>query len=82
MAGVNGLQVFHFNGSSPITLHTGLLTSKDIEQANWDNQNHLYAVSQNSGRLYVFTVTPTSVTQASGSPYAISKAQQLAVRPR
>ncbi|MCU1314557.1 MAG: hypothetical protein JWM54_2314, partial [Acidobacteriaceae bacterium] len=33
VAGTNGLQVFHFNGSAAITPYTGLLTSMDIEQA-------------------------------------------------
>ena len=82
VAGTNGLQIFHFNGSAPITPYTGLLTNLDIEQAYWDNQNHLYAVSQNGGRLFVFTVTPTSVGHANGSPYVISRPHQLIVQPK
>jgi 6-phosphogluconolactonase (cycloisomerase 2 family) len=82
VAGTNGLQIFHFNGSTPLTAYTGLLTSMDIEQAYWDNQNHLYAVSQNGGRLFVFTVTPTSASQASGSPYVISHPRQMIVQPK
>jgi outer membrane protein assembly factor BamB len=82
VAGTNGLQIFHFNGSAPLTAYTGLLTSMDIDQAFWDNQNHLYAVSQNGGRLFVFTVTPTSASQASGSPYVINHPRQMIVQPK
>lgn len=82
VAGTNGLQIYHFNGSAPLTAYTGLLTSLDIEQAYWDNQNHLYAVSQNGGRLFVFTVTPTSVSQASGSPHVITHPRQMIVQPK
>ena len=82
VAGTKGLQIFHFNGSAPITPYTGLLTSMDVEQVYWDNQNHLYAVSQRGGRVFVFTVTPTSVSQASGSPYVIAFPHQIIVQPK
>ena len=72
VGGSNGLQVFHFNGGSPITHYTGLITSDEINQVSWDNDNHLYAVSHISGNLFVFTVTPTGHHQAPGSPYAIT----------
>ncbi len=60
--GGNGLEVFHFNGGSPITKYTGLLTSDKIVQVFWDNDNHLYALSASANKLFVFTVTPTSVS--------------------
>lgn len=81
VAGTSGLQVFHFNGSNPITPDTGLLTSDSIDHAFWDNDHHLYAISQTAGKLYVFTVTPSSATQAPGSPYTISHPQNIAVQP-
>jgi hypothetical protein len=65
----DGLQVFHFNGASPITHYSGKLTSNPIFFVQWDKANHLYAASWN--KLYVFTVTPTSISQAPGSPYAL-----------
>src|ERR1035441_6562125 len=71
VGGSKGLQVFHFNGASPLTHFTGLLTSEDIEQVGWDNSNHLYALSVTHGKLFVFTVTPSSVSQAPGSPYTV-----------
>ncbi len=69
VGGTAGLQIFHFNGSDPITHYTGLLTTDDVSQFFWDNDNHLYAISQTSGKLFVFTVTPTNVSQAPGSPH-------------
>jgi hypothetical protein len=82
VAGTAGLQVFHFNGASPITHDTGLLTKDQVDQVFWDNDNHLYAISQSAGKLFVFTVTPTSANQAAGSPYTISNPLDLAVQPR
>jgi hypothetical protein len=82
VAGTSGLQVFHFNGSNPLTPDTGLLTKDPIDHTFWDNDHHLYAISQNAGRLYVFTVTSSSAAQAPGSPYTISHPQNIAVQPK
>jgi len=82
MGGTAGLQVFHFNGNKPITHYTGLLTKDEIDQFFWDNNNHLYAISAKSGKLFVFTITPTSVSQAPGSPYTITNAQNIIVLPK
>lgn len=82
VGGTAGLQVFHFNGSSPITHDTGLLTKSQVDQFFWDNDNHLYAISRSAGKLFVFTVTPTSATQAAGSPYSIVSPQNIAVQPK
>lgn len=82
VGGTTGLQVFHFNGASPITTYTGLLTGKPIDQIFWDNANHLYAISRSAGKLFVFTVTPTTHSQAAGSPYSITGIQYLIVLPK
>jgi len=76
-----GLQVFHFNGANPITHYTGVLTTAPIDQVHWDNSSHLFAISKSAGKLFVFTVTPTSVSQAPGSPYSIDSPQRIAIRP-
>jgi hypothetical protein len=81
VAGTRGLQIFNFNGASPITKNTGLLTSDEINQVYWDNDNHLYALSESKGKLFVFTVTPTSHSEAAGSPYTITSPQNLIVLP-
>jgi hypothetical protein len=80
VGGTGGLQVFHFNEASPVTAYTGLLTTATITAAYWDNSNHLYAISP-SGKLFVFTVTTTSHSEASGSPHAISSPVALIVQP-
>jgi hypothetical protein len=79
--GPAGLQIFHFNGASPIIKYTGLLTTAPIDEVHWDNNNHLFAISKSLGKLYVFTVTPTSVSEATGSPYSIERPQRIVVRP-
>ena len=79
VAGLNGLPVFHFNGSKPLTHYTGLLTKDQVDQVYWDNDNHLYAISQPSGKLFVYTVTPSSVSQAPGSPHKITTPQNIVV---
>jgi hypothetical protein len=77
--GEKGLQVFHFNGGEPITNQAILVRDVDFEQAYWDDNDHLFAVSQNTGKLYVFTVTPAHAAPAPGSPYSIPGVQNLIV---
>lgn len=71
----NGIEIYNFNGASPLTLYKKLLTGTPIDDAAWDSSNHLYAISNATGKLYVFTVTSTSFTQDStvsiGSPYRL-----------
>ena len=80
VAGDTGLQIFHFNGAAPISHYTGLLVKDSIGLVYWDNANHLYAIGRN--KVYVFTVTPTSVSQATGSPYIVKNPVGLIVQPR
>jgi hypothetical protein len=82
VAGQGGLQVFHFNGANPPTAYTPLLTTDTITQMFWDNDNHLYAISQTASTLHVYTVTPTAYSEAAGSPHAISQPQYVAVQAR
>jgi hypothetical protein len=77
-----GLQVFHFNGANPITHYTGLIVKEPVDQMFWDNDNHLYAISHSAGMLHVFTITPTSVSEAPGSPYTIANPQNITVLPK
>ncbi len=82
VGGAAGLQIFHFNGSSPVTHDTGLLTKSAVDQLFWDNNYHLYAISRAAGKLFVFTLTSAGATQAPGSPYTISHPQNIAIQPR
>jgi hypothetical protein len=81
VAGMGGLQIFHFNGPDPITPYTGLIVKQEVDQLFWDNANHLYAISQAAGKLWVFTVTPTGYSLAPNSPYSINDPQNIAVQP-
>jgi hypothetical protein len=92
VGGVGGLQVFHFNGASPITAYSDLLTTDPIQHIAWDNENHLYATTVgassgvSAGKLYVFTVPDTTGSgqpqQAAGSPYSIAAPRDLAVEAK
>ena len=76
-----GLQVFHFNGAAPITKYSKVLTTGLISWIRWDKANHLYALGT-GGKLYVYTVTPTSIAAAPGSPYTVSGPAGLFVVPK
>ena len=75
LAGHPGLQLFHFNGAAPITTYSSvLLPAINVDQLGWDNNNHLYALSYASQKLYVYAVTPTTITAVAGSPYTVPTA--------
>lgn len=76
-----GLQVFHFNGANPITTDSGTLTTAPIDEIHWDSSNHLYALSNSTGKLYVYTVTAAGITPVQGSPYSIPSPNALVVVP-
>jgi hypothetical protein len=79
VAGSAGLQVFHFNGANPITSYTGLLSTSEMDELYWDNNNHLYAIGRNANKLAVFTITPTTHTWV--ATYTVNKPAGLAVQP-
>jgi hypothetical protein len=57
------------------------LAKDSIAQVFWDNDGHLYALSTTANKLFVFTVTPTSESEAPGSPYTITNPVAEAVLP-
>ena len=78
-SGGGGFQIFHFNGSSPITKESSILQSSVIFQGfAWDKNNHLFALG--GGQLFVYTVTSSSVTEAPGSPYSIPESGTVVVQ--
>jgi len=81
-AGNTGLQIFHFNGANPLTPLGKAITTAPINSIRWDSNNHLYATSESSNKLYVYTVTSTTITEAPGSPYSISSPSSLVVVPK
>ena len=82
IGGSTGLQVFHFNGASPLTAFTGLLTGDAIKQVWWDNADHLYAVGQGDSKLFVFQVTTAGAKAAPGSPHAVAGAAAVVALPK
>jgi hypothetical protein len=78
-SGAAGVVLFHFNGGEPLTKYKTILTNINIGQVTWDNDNHLYALG--SGKLWVYTVTPTSITEAPGSPYSVTNGSSMVVQP-
>jgi len=81
VCGTSGLQAFRFRGAGPITKYSGRLITKAVDAVYWDN-DHLYAISRMDGKLYVFTVNSTGVTQAPGSPHSIITPVSIIVLPR
>jgi 6-phosphogluconolactonase (cycloisomerase 2 family) len=82
VAGKQGLQIFHFNGENPITIDDKTpLTTDPVDQIFWDNRDHLYAISQSTGKLRVYTITPSSIQLAPGSPHPINSPEYLIVQP-
>lgn len=76
--GGQGFEVFHFNGSSQPTKFTGVLQAgSGFQQFAWDKSNHLYALTNNA--LYVYTISPSKITEAPGSPYSIPEASSVIV---
>ncbi len=76
-----GFQIFHFNGGEPITKFSGVLQPDNQDYFSgfgWDKTNHLFALDWGIG-LYVYTVTPTSIKQAPGSPYLIPDTESVIV---
>ncbi|WP_109487041.1 hypothetical protein [Occallatibacter savannae] len=76
----NGIEIYNFNGASPLTLFKKILTGTPIDDAAWDSSNHLYAISRSLNKIYVFTVTSTSVTQ--NSSYSITNPLNMIVVSR
>jgi hypothetical protein len=86
VGGPKGFQIFHFDGGNPITKYSAVLQPGVwFTKFGWDKHGHLYALggstafSSSGTKLYVYTVTPTSIKQAPGSPYTIPEASNVIV---
>jgi hypothetical protein len=72
----NGIQIFDFNGASPMTPKGALIPTDTPAQMRWDNSNHLFVLSY-SQKLYVFAATESGIAQAPDSPHSIAYAAFL-----
>jgi hypothetical protein len=84
VGGAKGLELFHFNGSSPVTKYKTVLAGVVVDAAYWDKAGHLYVVTGNlnnpgHGKLYVYNVTSSKVSEASGSPYTVPNGYSIVV---
>ena len=62
-----GVEIYNFNGASPMTLASSLPDSSvGFSKLAWDKNNHVYAIDESTGNLYVYTVTATSIKAAPG----------------
>jgi hypothetical protein len=69
VAGTAGLQVFKFNGAGlPTRLTALLLPGTQIDQVAWDKADHLYALSYETQKLYVFNVSAAHGAVQIGEP--------------
>lgn len=59
----NGVEIYNFNGASPLTLNTRLLNGTPIDQVAWDATHHLYAISRSESKLWVFEIGASSTAQ-------------------
>lgn len=76
----NDLQLFHFNGASPITSMTGQIPVKGLMIGQqWDTSGHFYGLDIYTGMLRVYTVGSSGLTEDPGSPVPISGASGLFV---
>ena len=73
-----GIQLFNFNGAAPATADGGVIATDPPQTMQWDTQNHLFVLSS-THKLYVFTVSGSTLVQAPGSPYRIPNAGYFVV---
>ena len=66
--------------ANPITKFSATITTVPIDTMAWDKSNHL-AISNSGKKLYVYTITSSTITQAAGSPYTISNPSTRFVKP-
>jgi hypothetical protein len=80
VGGGSAFQLFHFNGSAPVTKFSpAIAAGGSLLEFGWDKNNHLYSLTGNA--LLVYTVTPTSIEQTPGSPISIPEAGNMIVVP-
>lgn len=76
----NGIEIYNFNGASPLTLNTRFLNGTPIDQVAWDKSHHLYAISKSENKLWVFDVGASSIgqtaTESVTSPVSLAVVSQ------
>jgi hypothetical protein len=78
----DGVQIYRFDGSSPITHLAAALPEKYFDQVAWDDKDNVYAHDAQNGYVRVYNVTSTKMKEAPGSPYSIPESTALVVVPK
>lgn len=72
VAAGTGVAFYRFNGANPITAITGVIgESGQITRMGWDDDDHLYAQNEESGKLHVYAATTSGAKELPGSPTVI-----------
>lgn len=82
VGGPLGLQVFAYDANTGTISDLGnsaVLTGDDVSQVAWDGKDHLYALADRAGSLYVYSVGSSGESAVSGSPYSVQGAYALTV---
>ncbi len=78
----DGVQIYHFDGSSPITHLAAVLPDEYFDQVAWDNKDNVYAHDAQNGYVRVYNVSSTKMKEAPGSPYSIPESTAVVVVPK
>jgi hypothetical protein len=72
VSGTTGFQVFNFNGAAvPTKLSSLKLSGIQIDQVTWDKAGHLFALSYEKAKLYIFNVSKKDGVVEIGSPISV-----------
>jgi hypothetical protein len=79
-----GVQLYHFNGSAPMTIFGGLKgVSGFVYEMSWDDDLHLYALNGASLKMHVYKVVNTGLEELPGSGTVLPPEQgSLVVRTK
>ena len=75
----DGIQIYHFNGSSPITHFVTAKLGAFFDEVAWDGSDHVYVHDPQNGNVHVFAVSSSGIKEAPGSPYSIPESTAITV---
>jgi hypothetical protein len=74
----SGVEIFNFNGAAvPTRLAPLKLSGIPFDQLTWDRANHLFALSYEKAKLYIFNVSKTEGVDEIGAPISVPGAYGL-----
>jgi hypothetical protein len=71
-----GVQLYHFNGSAPMTIFGGVTgVSGFVSGMSWDSDQHLYVLNGASLKMHVYKLVKTGLEELSGSGTVLTQEQ-------